>query len=212
MQCTRVDCGAICRARYNRLRHVGVLQLAKETQLDPTPWQCTVTPSSQCSSFWQRTKFQPSHSHSILQILLHLSSGSSRVLRCGSKIFFHGENSTEHDSRPQSHTRWELPEALPAMVGLLEQVCMAEGQSFKGDSVSFYYISFLFRIMPEFQELFHPPTIYIHTVSCLNCHVTCPFTHKRNCGGVIRASNGKQGWQDIRIMKVLSNITLHYNQ
>lgn len=38
---------------------------------------------------------------------------------------------------------------------------------------------------------------YTYTLfSSLNCYVTCPFKHKRNCGGVIRASNGKQGWQE----------------
>jgi hypothetical protein len=37
---------------------------------------------------------------------------------------------------------------------------------------------------------------YIHThTRCFHVWiaVTCPFKHKRNCGGVIRASNGKQG-------------------
>jgi anaerobic selenocysteine-containing dehydrogenase len=63
---------------------------------------------------------------------------------------------------------------------------MAEGQSFKGDLVSFYYISFLFILL---QYTYTP-------FSCLNCHVTCPFKHKRDCGGVVRASNGKQGWQE----------------
>jgi hypothetical protein len=52
-------------------------------------------------------------------------------------------------------------------------VCMAEGQSFKSDSVSFCYVPFLFRIMPEFQELSNPPTIYKHTVfmSALPCYM-----------------------------------------
>jgi hypothetical protein len=100
-----------------------------------------VTPPLQCSSFWCRNKFKLSPSQHILQISLHVSSGSSQDSRLGWQvIIFLWSNksnrnsrsysqvcadrslfclswrkSTENSSISHRHPKRELPLVIPAM-------------------------------------------------------------------------------------------------
>lgn len=80
-----------------------------------------VTPPSRYSSFWWRTKFQPSLSHHIPQVSLFVTSWFSQNARLFSKVIFCvcGRNSTEHDSRFHIHAKRGLAYVLPAVAGLL---------------------------------------------------------------------------------------------
>lgn len=88
-------------------------------------WTMTmhITPSSQCSSFWQRTTFQPAHSNPVLQILLHVTIAlpMTQYLAQRSSFCIPRRNSTECDSRSYRYARRGFLKYFPATAGLLQQ-------------------------------------------------------------------------------------------
>jgi hypothetical protein len=80
-------------------------------------------------------KFSIFHSARLLD-LPKIWDGSQRSTFCA-----HGGNSSKYDCKFQSHARKWLPEALPAILGSQEQVCMRRKTVLWAWLNSFFYIS-----------------------------------------------------------------------
>lgn len=81
-----------------------------------------ITYSSQCRSFWQKTKFEPLLGHHILTWCEFLIFSRCKILPKGPPSCFFGvcgRNSLKHDSRSHFHAKRELPEGLQAVTGLI---------------------------------------------------------------------------------------------
>jgi hypothetical protein len=79
--------------------------------------------------FWWRTRFQPSSSHCIFQMLLRVTSGSSQVSKIELKGYYFASSKT-CDAAQQQFWQWHRGasstdrEVLPALTEALEQACI----------------------------------------------------------------------------------------
>jgi hypothetical protein len=124
----------------------------------------------QCSSFSWGYKSQPSSSHHILQIPLDVTSGSFWDSRLCSEVIVLCLYKKFNRIWQQSHsyTKRGLPEVLPAMERVLEQVCLCMRAVFRWLQGKVSYTSVFtttYVWVPETLWSFHIPVT--HQLTCL---------------------------------------------